>query len=419
MVVTETGPAGATRYSMLETLRQFARERLDAAGATDDCRRALALHLDGFARDADLGMRGSDDVLWLARVRADLDNLRATIGWALDQEDIADRELGLSILALLSWVAESEPDLGFGALAVRAVPLAERAAPDVRLPLLEGAAHFLWFSGDFDEARRLAERVLDEARAQPNLSDLNPLVALFNIAFTAGDHERGLQLVDELRSREAGEHDEFAFVRGLTAAATYEAMSGRIDVARADAGRGLQYAQRIGNRYLLTAALNAQTLVLQRDDPEAALAAAEQGLGIQRDTGVNRATLSGLQSLAAGLRARLGDDNGAIALLHDALAVARDDGLRIQASAVLGFAIGPLRHTGRNDAAAILLGVLDQGALAHVAFPGTADGRARALTRIRGAIGDEKTDRLVTQGASMTYDQAIAYALEHLASDEP
>jgi predicted ATPase len=45
MLGTETGPAGETRYTMLETLRQYAREQLDETGDTDRCRRAQAHHI--------------------------------------------------------------------------------------------------------------------------------------------------------------------------------------------------------------------------------------------------------------------------------------------------------------------------------------------------------------------------------------
>ena len=53
MLVAETGPDGTTRYAMLETLRQFARERLDETGDTDRWRRrrSPALH-DVVADDA-------------------------------------------------------------------------------------------------------------------------------------------------------------------------------------------------------------------------------------------------------------------------------------------------------------------------------------------------------------------------------
>src|SRR5262249_28744081 len=58
MVGTDSGADGAIRYTMLETLRQYARDQLDESADTDRCRRALAQHLTLVARDAGRGMSG-------------------------------------------------------------------------------------------------------------------------------------------------------------------------------------------------------------------------------------------------------------------------------------------------------------------------------------------------------------------------
>ena len=173
----------------------------------------------------------------------------------------------------------------------------------------------------------------------------------------------------------------------------------------------------LGNQSLLTGALNGKAWALQRDDPEGALAAAEQFLEVQRASGVARNTVPGLLALAAGLRARLGDDHGALPVLHDAVVIARDDGTLPQAAAALAFALNPLCRTGQQEVAATLIGALERGALAQVAgFPGTADSRARTLARIRDTLGVEKTDQLVAQGAALTRDELFAYALAGLGT---
>jgi hypothetical protein len=47
-------------------------------------------------------------------------------------------------------------------------------------------------------------------------------------------------------------------------------------------------------------------------------------------------------------------------------------------------------------------------------FPGVDAARARVLERIQTALGDDATDALVAEGAAMTYDESIEYALDHL-----
>ena len=143
-------------------------------------------------------------------------------------------------------------------------------------------------------------------------------------------------------------------------------------------------------RYGWTPALRsrARACALHRDDPEGALAAAEEFLASHHASGVQRNAVPGLLALAAGLRARLGDDHGALPAFRDAVAIARDHGTPPPSAAALGFALNPLCRTGNHDVAATLIGGLECGAVAHVAgFPGTADHRALRLARIRDTLG--------------------------------
>ena len=119
--------------------------------------------------------------------------------------------------------------------------------------------------------------------------------------------------------------------------------------------------------------------------------------------------------MAGGLRFRLGDPNGALELLREAVVVARDLGARPQLSATLDWSLSPLVKVGRPEPAATLVGALTRGALADVGnFPLVAGARARTLERVRVELGEDSTDRLVAEGAAMTYDEIIDYALRHL-----
>jgi predicted ATPase/class 3 adenylate cyclase len=420
MVGTDTGPDGATRYTMLETLRQYARDQLDESADTDRCRRALAQYLSVVARDAGEGFAGRDDAQWLARIRADIDNLRAAIGWALDSNESSDQELALSILAPLSWISQNCNDLGIDVLATRALPVAERSAPELRTPVLTLAAFHHWQQGDLDRARGLAELALDHGIVTSLIKPLDPYVMLVAIEMTAGNHTRAFELVGAARSYLDDLQHNSDTARILAGFAAFEAMAGQLDAARADSDRAIQLVQRTGNQQVLANVLNGRAWALQRDDPQAALAVAEQFLEIYRRTGVARSVAPGLTALAAGLRARLGDNHGALPLLRDAVVIARDDGTLPTAAAALGFALNPLCRIGRPEAAATLIGALDRGALAHVAgFPGTADARARTLARVRDALGDDHAERLIERGAAMTYEEVIGYAIEHFGAPRP
>ncbi len=85
--------ARATRYGMLETIRQYASDRLVAGGEADMIR---ARHLARFRRsavDARAGLEGADMVAWLERLDGELDNLRAALDWAFEVDERAALEM--------------------------------------------------------------------------------------------------------------------------------------------------------------------------------------------------------------------------------------------------------------------------------------------------------------------------------------
>jgi hypothetical protein len=318
------------------------------------------------------------------------------------------------MLAPLNLINQNCPDLGLDAFAMRVVPLAEQSVPRLRTPVLMLAAYGHWHRGDVDEARRLAEQSLDGGIVASIVSPLDPYVGLVTFEMTAGNQARAFELIDVVRVHVANGHtlDE---ARNLGGFASFEAMAGRFDTARADSERALQLAQRTGNRHALLNALQGRAWALHRDDPAGALAVAEQFLEIYRASEAARGVAPGLMALAAGMRARLGDDRGALPLLREAVVIARDDGALPQAAAAIGFALNPWCRIGRWDVAAVLLGALEHGAFAQVAgFPGTADARARTHARIRDELGEETTDLLMARGAAMSQDEMIRFAIDQL-----
>jgi predicted ATPase/class 3 adenylate cyclase len=83
LVVT---PAETTRYGMLETIRQYANDRLIASGEVGALRSRHLAWFRRLAADAQMGIAGREMVAWLGRLAADLDNLRTALDWALETD---------------------------------------------------------------------------------------------------------------------------------------------------------------------------------------------------------------------------------------------------------------------------------------------------------------------------------------------
>jgi predicted ATPase/class 3 adenylate cyclase len=414
MLGVETGPDGTSRYAMLETLRQFAREQLDQSGDTDRWRRAHAEYYARWAHDAGYGLTGPDDQRWMARLRAELDNVRAAVGWSLDRDDPEEQELGLRILAYML-EGRSARYTGLGALAAQAVPLAEACRPELRAPVLTIAAYHEWNQGRVERARSLANAAMRDGMIATTVNPLAAYLAAVTFEMTAGNHAQALDIADHARAALDTVDDTYARTCYLASIATFESMAGRSDDARAHVGRAVEVARRSGNRNLLAITYSGTAWALQRDDPTAALAAAEQYLDLYHQFDLLAFSASQVMALAGGLRARLGDHAAALQLLHEAAVVARDQGARPQLAATMDWALGPLTRTRRTDVAAVFVGALTAGSLAGVAnFPGVDAARARILDRVRTVLGDEKTDELVARGATMSYDELVQYAIQHL-----
>jgi predicted ATPase/class 3 adenylate cyclase len=97
LVVADHGPS--TRYHMLETIRQYARDRLMESGEAEALRRRHLAFYRALALEAEPALLGPEMVAWLARIDADADNLRSALEWAFEAEPEAALELSVSMIA--------------------------------------------------------------------------------------------------------------------------------------------------------------------------------------------------------------------------------------------------------------------------------------------------------------------------------
>ncbi|WP_158703295.1 BTAD domain-containing putative transcriptional regulator [Pseudonocardia dioxanivorans] len=87
VVAVPSGGAEPTRYRLLETIRDYASERLAEAGETDDVVAAHAAWVTALAEAAEPHLRGADQLRWLASLRAESGNIAAALRRAVDRRD--------------------------------------------------------------------------------------------------------------------------------------------------------------------------------------------------------------------------------------------------------------------------------------------------------------------------------------------
>ena len=375
-LVTPVDRSGQRRYRLLETMRQYGRERLEQAGETARARsRHAAFHL-ALALDAEPRLRGGELRAWLDRLEAEHDNLRAAVAWLGESGDSADELRMAAALwrycslrghyregrVWLERALDHSPELtgadpatrsaiaaamhGAGKLAFlecdypRATTLCEQSVEafeqlgDKRHTALARAAlaAIAREQADYPRANELLEQVIAALRALGDTSGVaRALDAAGFCAWLQGDYRRAGGLLEESVAllQVAGEGKEVPQVLlGLGAVAHYQ---GDQEQAARLLERSLEHAQEYGIKESIAWSLNLLGLVEHR---RGALGRAsgllEQSLVYQRGLGDRWRVASVLEAIA-GIRCDQGQSGRPVRLLAAAAALRVEIGTPVPA----------------------------------------------------------------------------------------
>jgi predicted ATPase/DNA-binding XRE family transcriptional regulator len=200
LVRERTEAGGAGRFTLLETLREYGLERLEASGEHTELGRRHADYFVALAETAEPRLIGPEQDVWLERLEADHDNMRAVLDWTLEQRDA---ELGLRLAGAVHRFWDRRGHLSEGRLWTdrlleldRALPIP--AAPAVRAKALNGAGVLASRQGDYERAIALHEETLALWRS---LGDRRrEAMALNNLGTEAqeqGDYVRAIAFYEE------------------------------------------------------------------------------------------------------------------------------------------------------------------------------------------------------------------------------
>jgi predicted ATPase/DNA-binding XRE family transcriptional regulator len=279
IVADVQGPA--PRYRMLETFRQYAREKLIEHGELDAARRRhAAVHLK-LAEDTERLLRDVPDRAWNARARLELDNWRAAIEWAFSAR--GDVALGQSLVASLRMIWASFAT----AEGRRWVRLAlgradERTAPEVAAELERTDASLSEQLGEFSAALAAALRAIARYRdlADPvgtARSQAEAGTVLVRLGRTA---EAEPLLAEALAVARAHGRDAFC-AKILLVIADARALRGDYTEARAACARGLSMVRALGKGRSVAIALTTRAeLEFRAGAAEAALLFAAEALQV-------------------------------------------------------------------------------------------------------------------------------------------
>jgi len=159
--------SGEARYRMLETVRQYAAERLSEAGEVASTRDRHLRHFLALAEAGEPKLRGAEQLLWLRRLRLEHDNLQSAMQWSLANPEQSVRlEAGLRLPGALAWfwIVQGEFVEGLRALK-QALLLVDNSHIETPAHLkrahakaLHGAGMLSWFRSDMAAALQWFEQ---------------------------------------------------------------------------------------------------------------------------------------------------------------------------------------------------------------------------------------------------------------------
>jgi predicted ATPase len=293
--------SGRTRFSMLETIRQFAEEQLVAGGSATEVRAAHSRYFAG--READIlalwdSPRQREAYTWFT---SELANLRTAIRWATDNGDL-DAAAAIATYATLlgALVANYEPIAWAEELIEPA-----RALDHPRLATLYMNAAQCYWTGRIEEAVGYADagQTVIGSGGEVPFGGEGGLGAVYSVI---GQPERN---VEWCRAQLARGRDTHTVTRALLVAGL--AVAGAREEARAAANGLIDAAEATHNPWALANALYAYGYAFGDADPVHALGALRRGLVIAQDSG-SRVTESLLATVLSRLEAGHGDPLAAL-----------------------------------------------------------------------------------------------------------
>jgi hypothetical protein len=414
MLVADRSPAGSTRYQMLETLRHYARERLDISGSSDDRRRRHARYYAGFAEEGGRGLQGAEEQRWHERILADLDNFRAAVSWGFDSRDDEDAELAMCIIANLAYGGWGNWNAGLGAWAEEALAHRDRwGEPRYHGTVLAAASANAFYRGDFDLGRQLAGEAVEAGAVEGSPFPYMPYSVM-----TVFERPEALPHVlasglDGLQRVNAPEW-ETASLR--VAVAAMAAVGGQMELAKAEATLALAVGRRLTSPSIVATALYAYALACSQSQPAEALAALDEFFTVARG-GLGSQVLARCLALGSQLRSAAGDFPGAFIELRQAIEMAHGHGDRPAMAFTLARAVSVLRRDDPTTAG-VLSGVIGGGVLGRQ-FPVLRWEREwyqEVTEEIRSVLGEGKYHAAVDLGISLSYDDAVMTALTSIGA---
>lgn len=383
LVLAKQGADG-TRYGMLEPVRQYALERLEACGEAEEARRRHARYYLSLGEQVGLKLKGPQQPTWLRLLETELGNLRAAIGWSIEHAEI-------ETLAQMAWAMWK----------------------------------FWWLRGHRDEGRRRMEEALARETGLPAPARAKLLHVAATLGQANGDFESARPLIEESLALFRRLEDKYGIAEALGTAGLVALGQERYEEGLALLEESVDVFLELGRKRAAGSVLGfAAKAPLVQGDIARTRRLAERALSLAREPGGARDVVcSALHPLAAVARSE-GDHERAARLLEESLMISVEIGDEGNVAYCLEGLAAIAADEDELERAARLWGAA--GALLEkievLTYPHVSDRslHQRQVADARARLEEGAWKGAWAQGRAMTFDQAVEYALkEQVPAPEP
>jgi predicted ATPase/DNA-binding CsgD family transcriptional regulator/Tfp pilus assembly protein PilF len=417
LVIAETLLHSPARYRMLETIREFALEKLEATGETDAMRE---LHLAHFLRLAEAAvpkLRGSEQKAWLNRLELEHDNFRAALGWSLSGGVVEAGMRTANALAFF-WNSHGYAYEGQSWLERFLDGSRDKVSTLVRAKSASSAGLLAGILGDAASARKRGQEAVELCQALGEAG--KSILASALVGLASGNRGTGefSKALDELQqaiqlNRELDDASGLAFTYQMLALTAMDLED--YALARESLRKGLELAQALKDT-VRAAHITDYLGDLCRCEGKYREARQwyETSLATFKEAGASRDVAGVLHNLAHACF-HLGEKDKAESLFRESLSLQKAlhnrQGI---AECITGFSAILLDRGVAAEAACLLTAVAIHGRDAVMQWPAERMEYNRSLARSSQMISAARFEQVQTEGRHLSLEQAEEFALDLL-----
>ena len=322
LVVYEEDASGQGRYRLLETVRQYARDRLLEDGEADHLRRRHADWFLALAQEAEERLEGPEQARWLSLLETDHENFRAALEWSGSLPTSTPDHLRLATALSLFWLKHAHFREGLLWLDRALARSASSAEADLRAKALLSASWLASWLGERERERALieeAEALFRRLGDRTGISDT--LYALGTAAVVERDWDTARPLLEQSLTLRRQLGDTGRIAESLSYLAVVAVEQDDIGAAQAFLDEGLVLVRMSGDAWAISRQLHVQAILARRgEDYQSARIFLEEALTLSRELGA-RGWIADTLDLLGYVALAQRDTAGAQSFLEECMAV--------------------------------------------------------------------------------------------------